>query len=242
MADAARRDSHGGREAIDPASSRRRRMVSALCFAVASWRRGRRRSRACRSGSVAALLVGFGAVCLAPDALILLTRCTPRLGGWGGVETRLATANIAGAVPRLSISVAALSVSLAMLVAIAVMIGSFRETVILVSQTLHADLFIATGRRSNLDAQPTISAALSRSSPRTRTSRLSSGSRSHAPAPRSADSSWARGLPVLLEHGAPVCKALRDGVPVACATRLATTSSWSRSHLPTASSRRRQHD
>src|SRR5262249_21152528 len=48
-----------------------------------------------------------------------------------------------------------------MLVAIAVMIGSFRETVeYWVSQTLHADLFIATGRRSNLDAQPTISAAL----------------------------------------------------------------------------------
>ena len=41
------------------------------------------------------------------------------------------------------------------------MIGSFRETVeYWVSQTLHADLFIATGRRSNLDAQPTISAAL----------------------------------------------------------------------------------
>ena len=56
---------------------------------------------------------------------------------------------------------AALSVSLAMLVAIAVMIGSFRETVIYwVGQTLRADLYVATARRSNLDAQATISPAL----------------------------------------------------------------------------------
>ena len=48
-----------------------------------------------------------------------------------------------------------------MLVAIAVMIGSFRETVIYwVAQTLRADLYIATARRSNLDAQATISPSL----------------------------------------------------------------------------------
>jgi putative ABC transport system permease protein len=150
------------REPIRTTSTDRRRIVSALCFAG-----GLLATRQAPVeglpvfGFVAALLVVIGAVSLVPDALTLLTRCAPRLGRFGGVETRLAMANIAGAVPRLSISVAALSVSLAMLVAIAVMIGSFRETVeYWVSQTLHADLFIATGRRSNLDAQPTISAAL----------------------------------------------------------------------------------
>jgi putative ABC transport system permease protein len=150
------------RETMGPRSRRLRRALSLVCFSCAFL--------ATRQppvdglpvfGFVAALLVVIGVVSLVPDALAILSRCAPALGRWGGVETRLATANIASAVPRLSISVAALSVSLAMLVAIAVMIGSFRETVeYWVSQTLHADLFIATGRRSNLDTQPTISAAL----------------------------------------------------------------------------------
>ena len=63
-----------------------------------------------------------------------------------GVEGLLAHANLAGAIPRLSISVAALAVSLSMMVAIAVMIGSFRDTVIYwVGQTLQADLFVGPG-------------------------------------------------------------------------------------------------
>ena len=114
-AHAARRDSRRRRETpISTTSARRRRMVSALCFAG-----GLLATRQAPVeglpvfGFVAALLVVLGAVCLVPDALTLLTRCAPRLGRLGGVETRLATANIAGAVPRLSISVAALSVSLA---------------------------------------------------------------------------------------------------------------------------------
>ena len=54
-----------------------------------------------------------------------------------GVEGLLAHANLTSAIPRLSISVAALAVSLSMMVAIAVMIGSFRDTVVYwVGQTL----------------------------------------------------------------------------------------------------------
>ena len=45
------------------------------------------------------------------------------------VEDWLAVTNLSAAVPRLSISVAALAVSLSMMVAIAIMIGSFRDTV-----------------------------------------------------------------------------------------------------------------
>ena len=60
-----------------------------------------------------------------------------------GVEGLLAHANLAAAIPRLSISIAALAVSLSMMVAVAVMIGSFRDTVAYwVGQTLQADLFI----------------------------------------------------------------------------------------------------
>ena len=113
-------------------------------------------------GFLAAVLIVFGLSALVPAVLTGLGRVTggPRLG-WPGIEARLAHANLTGAVRRLSVSVAALSVSLAMLVAIAVMIGSFRETVIYwVAQTLRADLYVATARRSNLDAQATISPSL----------------------------------------------------------------------------------
>jgi putative ABC transport system permease protein len=67
-----------------------------------------------------------------------------------GVERLLAHANLTAAIPRLSISVAALSVSLSMMVAIAIMIGSFRDTVVYwVGQTLQAD-FIGPGIRPTM--------------------------------------------------------------------------------------------
>ena len=80
------------------------------------------------------------------------------LGRGLGVEGLLAHVNLTSAIPRLSISVAALSVSLAMMVAIAVMIGSFRETVVYwVGQTLQADLFIGPGIRPSVGSEQTVS-------------------------------------------------------------------------------------
>jgi putative ABC transport system permease protein len=113
-------------------------------------------------GFLSAVLIVFGLAALVPAVLAGLARATrASMLRVLGVEGRLAHANLAGAIRRLSVSVAALAVSLAMLVAIAVMIGSFRETVIYwVAQTLRADLYVATARRSNLDAQATISPSL----------------------------------------------------------------------------------
>jgi putative ABC transport system permease protein len=112
-------------------------------------------------GFMAALAIVFGQAFLVPSVLFLLSRYARSPARAFGIESRLAHANLAHAIPRLSVSVAALAVSLAMLVAIAVMIGSFRETVIYwVNQTLQADLYVATARRSNLDSQATISPAL----------------------------------------------------------------------------------
>lgn len=76
-----------------------------------------------------------------------------------GVEGLLAHANLTSAIPRLSISVAALAVSLSMMVAIAVMIGSFRDTVVYwIGQTLQADLFIGPGIRPSVGSEQTVSA------------------------------------------------------------------------------------
>jgi putative ABC transport system permease protein len=74
------------------------------------------------------------------------------------IEWRLAMANLASSIPRISISVAALAMSLSMLAAIAVMIGSFRETVIYwVEQTLRADLYLRPAMRSNVSVEATVS-------------------------------------------------------------------------------------
>ena len=110
-------------------------------------------------GMLAALAVVLGAATLMPAVLVGFRRVTgAALARWGRVEGRLAHANLGAAIPRLSISVAALAASLAMMVAIAIMVGSFRETVAYwVGQTLQADLFVAASRRGPTDARAAIS-------------------------------------------------------------------------------------
>jgi putative ABC transport system permease protein len=113
-------------------------------------------------GFAAAISTVFGIAFLVPAALALLARYGARpLTALFGVEGQLAHANLSGAIPRLAVSIAALAVSLSMMVAIAIMIGSFRETVIYwVGQTLQADLYMSTARRSSLDTQSSISQEL----------------------------------------------------------------------------------
>ena len=109
-------------------------------------------------GLGAALAVVFGAALLVPVVLSQLQhlqRWMPRIQG---VEIVMARANLGASIRRLSISVAALVVSLAMMVAIAIMIGSFRETVVYwVEQTLQADLFISGARQSPAGSRDGIS-------------------------------------------------------------------------------------
>ena len=113
-------------------------------------------------GFAAAVATVFGIAFLVPATLALLSRYGARpLTSLFGVEGQLAHANLSGAIPRLAVSIAALAVSLSMMVAIAIMIGSFRETVIYwVGQTLQADLYMSTARRSSLDTQSSISQEL----------------------------------------------------------------------------------
>ena len=101
----------------------------------------------------------IGAAFLVPAIMFGLARLGRRLLRRRlGVEGLLAHANLTSAIPRLSISVAALSVSLSMMVAIAVMIGSFRDTVVYwVGQTLKADLFIGPGIRPTIGSEQTVS-------------------------------------------------------------------------------------
>jgi putative ABC transport system permease protein len=111
-------------------------------------------------GYLASFAVIAGAALLVPAVIYGLARLTRGLLRRAlGVEGLLAHANLASAIPRLSISVGALAVALSMMVAIAVMIGSFRETVSYwVGQTLQADLFIGPGMRATPGVEQTISA------------------------------------------------------------------------------------
>jgi putative ABC transport system permease protein len=110
-------------------------------------------------GYMSSFAIVIGAAFMVPAIMYGLARLgRTTLRRRFGVEGLLAHANLTSAIPRLSISVAALSVSLAMMVAIAVMIGSFRDTVVYwVGQTLKADLFIGPGIRPTVGSEQTVS-------------------------------------------------------------------------------------
>jgi putative ABC transport system permease protein len=97
-------------------------------------------------GYVAALALVFAGAMLVPGTLWLLCRGSTgfsRISALFSVERRLASANLSGALSRVAISVAALAVSLAMMVAISIMISSFRTTVeYWINETLRADIYV----------------------------------------------------------------------------------------------------
>jgi putative ABC transport system permease protein len=140
------------RHMADVAAPRRRARAIAgiVALAAAAW--------LCTLGPVGGLpLAGYlAALCLVIATAVLtapvlhaLAAMLARVGrATQIVEARLATATLVEYAGRLSIAIAALAVSLAMTVAIAIMVGSFRETVVYwVGQTLVADLFVGPASR-----------------------------------------------------------------------------------------------
>jgi putative ABC transport system permease protein len=111
------------------------------------------------AGFAAAFACVFAAASVVPATLFALGRLgRTAMGRVFGVSGLLANSSLAGAIPRLAVSVAALAISLSMMVAIAVMIGSFRDTVVYwVGQTLKADLYIGPSARSAGARQTSIS-------------------------------------------------------------------------------------
>jgi putative ABC transport system permease protein len=98
-------------------------------------------------GYAAAAALIFGGAFLVPTALWLVCKLAGRVSRSSiliRAELGLAAANLGGAVQRVSISVAALSVALAMMVAMSILISSFRETVVYwVDQGLWADIYVS---------------------------------------------------------------------------------------------------
>lgn len=102
-------------------------------------------------GYLAALLLILGVALLLPwllqRSLPWIARVLHRLGG---EEGRLSAVLLSGALGRTSVAIASLTIGIAMMVSLAVMIASFRETVVVwVNQTLKADLWVEAASRSN---------------------------------------------------------------------------------------------
>jgi putative ABC transport system permease protein len=115
-------------------------------------------------GYASAAAIVFGAAFLVPAVLYWVAKLGRRASRkFMRIEGQLAASNLSAAISRISISVAALAVSLAMMVAIAVMIGSFRETVVYwIGQTLKADLYMRPATRANVTVDATISPEVER--------------------------------------------------------------------------------
>lgn len=113
-------------------------------------------------GFLAAFAIIVGAAFWMPALLnIILSRLSPWMRTQFKEEGQLAVNTLKGALGRTSIAVAALMIGIAMMVSLAVMIGSFRQTVITwVNQTLKADLWVEpagrAGRQINLKLDPNL--------------------------------------------------------------------------------------
>jgi putative ABC transport system permease protein len=76
-----------------------------------------------------------------------------------GVEALLASRSLAGSLRRTSVLAGALSTAVAMMVAVAIMVGSFRQTVVVwMEERLQADLYIRSAGASAGDRFPALSA------------------------------------------------------------------------------------
>jgi len=104
----------------------------------------------------------FAGTLLVPETLRLICRGNSvfsRITAIFAVERRLASANLGGALSRIAISVAALAVSLAMMVAISIMISSFRTTVeYWIGETLRADIYVRPFSKTSSTSEGEIAA------------------------------------------------------------------------------------
>jgi len=94
-------------------------------------------------GYASGLLIIFGGTLFAPLAITLLSRFGTRVLERRSPAGTLAVANLGSSLIRNSVAVASLMIAIAMMVSVAILIGSFRTTVVAwADDTLKADLFV----------------------------------------------------------------------------------------------------
>lgn len=139
----------GLQQTTHPAGERKLMVVSAICFvAGAAVSRLPPLGGIAWAGYLAVLLVVIGFSLLAPASVRAAAALARRpLQSVFGLTGRLAAASLPASLRRTAVASAALSVATGMMVAVALMVGSFRETVrIWVTQTIQSDLWLRPSR------------------------------------------------------------------------------------------------
>jgi putative ABC transport system permease protein len=113
-------------------------------------------------GYVAVILLVVASALMIPAFVDGITSISSKILGRAlGVETLLATRSLSAALRRTSVLVGALSTAIAMMTSVALMVGSFRQTVLLwMDNQLPADLYIRPAGNPGADRHPTISPGL----------------------------------------------------------------------------------
>jgi putative ABC transport system permease protein len=106
----------------------------------------------------AVLLVVASALAIPAFTDAILSRTSRWLGKILGVEALLASQSLSGSLRRTSVLVGALSSAIAMMTSVGIMVGSFRETVLIwMNDRLPADLYLRPAGTPAPDRHPTVS-------------------------------------------------------------------------------------
>lgn len=113
-------------------------------------------------GYLAAILLVAASALAMPAFVHTLTSLSSKLAGKIlGVEAMLASRSLAASLRRTSVLVGALSTAIAMMTAVGIMVGSFRQTVMIwMGDQLPADLYLRPAGSAAADRHPTISSGL----------------------------------------------------------------------------------
>jgi putative ABC transport system permease protein len=107
------------------------------------------------------LLISASAFAMPAMVDVISAAASPLLKSILGVEALLASRSLSSSLRRTSVLVGALSTAIAMMTAVGIMVGSFRETVLLwMGDQLPADLYMRPAGNPAADRHPTISAEL----------------------------------------------------------------------------------
>src|ERR1700676_893296 len=109
----------------------------------------------------AVLLVVASALAIPALTDAVISRSSRWLGKILGVEALLAAQSLSASLRRTSVLVGALSTAIAMMTSVGIMVGSFRETVVVwMNDRLPADLYLRPGGEPAPDRHPTVSLEL----------------------------------------------------------------------------------
>jgi putative ABC transport system permease protein len=109
----------------------------------------------------AVLLVVASALAIPAFTDALISRSSRWIGKILGVEALLAAQSLSASLRRTSVLVGALSTAIAMMISVGIMVGSFRETVLLwMNDRLPADLYLRPAGEPAPDRHPTVSLEL----------------------------------------------------------------------------------